>query len=362
MKSFWRVEIRLRWKAFGGWKFDWGTIKLHARILRGKGVQKKKPNKFTVGSSTSATFVLPVRHGTGVASQTRVWTQYGLFPKSSMEKSCKWDTMATMKKVRVLHRKALKPEDTDILCGVWWPSWSTRSKQQPTWHSHWISFSLPFRRNKVYASWKLDKASISANHGSHFQVHFVWQVWDGQLSPAFKSIRWKAFRGWKFDWGTTKLHARILRGKGVQKKKPNKFTVGSSTSATFVLPVRHGTGVASQKRVWTQYGLFPKSSMEKSCKWDTMATMKKVRVLHRKALKPEDTDILCGVWWPSWSTRSKQQPTWQFPLNKFFFTLQEEQSLCFLKAWQSIHLGQPWITFPSPFRVAGVGRSISTRF
>ena len=112
-----------------------------------------------------------------------------------------------------------------------------------------------FRRNKVYASWQLDKASISVNRGSHFQVHFVWQVWDGQLSPAFKSIRLKAFGGWKFDRGTTKLHARILRGKGVQKKKPNMFTVGSSTSATFVLPVRHGTGVALQKRVWT----FPKN-------------------------------------------------------------------------------------------------------
>ena len=45
-----------------------------------------------------------------------------------------------------------------------------------------------------------------------------------------------------------------------------------------------------------------------------------------------------------------------------FFTLQEEQSLCFLTAWQSIHLGQPRITFPSPFRVAGVGRSIITLF
>ena len=112
-----------------------------------------------------------------------------------------------------------------------------------------------FRRNKVYASWKFDNASISVNRGSHFQVHFVWQVWDGQLSPAFKSIRLKAFEGWKFDRGTTKLHARILRGKGVQKKKPNTFTVGSSTSATFVLPVRHGTGVALQKRVWT----FPKN-------------------------------------------------------------------------------------------------------
>ena len=41
---------------------------------------------------------------------------------------------------------------------------------------------------------------------------------------------------------------------------------------------------------------------------------------------------------------------------------QEEQSLCFLGALQNIHLGQPRITFPSPFRVAGVGRSIITRF
>ena len=161
--------------------------------------------------------------------------------------------MATMK-TRVLHRKALKPEDADILCGVWWPSWSTCNKQQPTWQFPLNKLFLPFRRNKVYASWQLDKASISVNRGSHFQVHFVWQVWDGQLSPSFKSIRLKVFGGWKFDRGTTKLHARILRGKGVQKKKPNMFTVGSSTSATFVLPVRHGTGVALQKRVWT----FPK--------------------------------------------------------------------------------------------------------
>ena len=100
-----------------------------------------------------------------------------------------------------------------------------------------IYIYINFRRNKVYASWKLDRTSISVNRGSHFQVHFVWQVWDGQLSPAFKSIRLNAFWGWKFDRGTTKLHARILRGKGMQKKKPNMFTGGSSTSATFVLPV-----------------------------------------------------------------------------------------------------------------------------
>ena len=48
-----------------------GYDKLHARILLGKGARKKKPNMFTVGSSTSATFVLPVRHGTCVAVQTK---------------------------------------------------------------------------------------------------------------------------------------------------------------------------------------------------------------------------------------------------------------------------------------------------
>ena len=44
------------------------------------------------------------------------------------------------------------------------------------------------------------------------------------------------------------------------------------------------------------------------------------------------------------------------------FTLQEEQSLCVLQALGNIHLGQPQITFPSPFRVAGVGRSIITLY
>ena len=51
------------------------------------------------------------------------------------------------------------------------------------------SLVIYFRRNKVYASWKLYKTSISVNRGSHCQVRFVWQVWDGQLSPSFKYIR-----------------------------------------------------------------------------------------------------------------------------------------------------------------------------
>ena len=112
-----------------------------------------------------------------------------------------------------------------------------------------------------------------------FQVHFVWQVWDGQLSPAFKYIRLKAFGGWNVDRGTTELHARILRGKGVQKKKPNKFTVGSSTSATFVLPVRHGTGVALQRKRM-DISQNPQSAT------GTLARG------HGKALKPEDTDVM----------------------------------------------------------------------
>ena len=106
----------------------------------------------------------------------------------------------------------------------------------------WVCY---FRRNQVYASWKFDKGSISVNRISHFQVHFVWQVWGSQLSPVFKFIRLKAFGGWKLARGTTKLHARILRGKGVQKKKANIFTVGSSTSATFVLPVYNWDDLAA---------------------------------------------------------------------------------------------------------------------
>jgi len=37
LTSFWRLEIRLGYnkapcyKAFGGWKFDWGTTKFHAK-------------------------------------------------------------------------------------------------------------------------------------------------------------------------------------------------------------------------------------------------------------------------------------------------------------------------------------------
>ena len=84
-----------------------------------------------------------------------------------------------------------------------------------------------FRRNKVYASWKLYKTSVSVNCGSYFEVHFVWQVWDGQLSPSFKSIRLKAFGGWKVDRGMRQLHARILKGKGVQMKNSNRITVRS---------------------------------------------------------------------------------------------------------------------------------------
>ena len=42
------------------------------------------------------------------------------------------------------------------------------------------------------------------------------RLWDGQLSPAFKSII--------FDRGTTQLHVRILGGQGVKKKKPHMFS------------------------------------------------------------------------------------------------------------------------------------------
>ena len=38
-------------------------------------------------------------------------------------------------------------------------------------------------------------------------------------------------------------------------------------------------------------------------------------------------------------------------MQTYIYILQEEQSLCFLKSLQNIHLGQPRITFPSPFCV-----------
>ena len=46
----------------------------------------------------------------------------------------------------------------------------------------------------------------------------------------------------------------------------------------------------------------------------------------------------------------------------YVYILQEEQSLCFLKALQNTHFGHSRITFSSPFCVAGVGRSIITLF
>eukprot|EP00435_Cladocopium_sp_Y103_P051819 s620_g16.t1 len=49
------------------------------------------------------------------------------------------------------------------------------------------------------------------------------------------------------DRNKTNFHARILRGKGVQKKKLNMFIVGSSASTAFVLPVRHGKGVGKHE-------------------------------------------------------------------------------------------------------------------
>ena len=105
--------------------------------------------------------------------------------------------------------------------------------------NHVCTCNIYFRRNTVYVCWKLYKTSISVNRGSSFEVHFEWQVWDGQLSLFFKSIRLKAFGGWKVDRGTTQLHARILRGQGVQVKNSNRVTVRSSTRATFVLPVQY---------------------------------------------------------------------------------------------------------------------------
>ena len=44
--------------------------------------------------------------------------------------------------------------------------------------------------------------------------HLSWSTAD-HISKS-KSIRLKAIGGWKVDRGTTQLHVRILRGKGVK--------------------------------------------------------------------------------------------------------------------------------------------------
>ena len=67
--------------------------------------------------------------------------------------------------------------------------------------------------------------------------------------------------------------------------------------------------------------------------------------------------------WSCWNVvASKPSLSWPRTGPGLYNILQEEQSLCFLKALQNIHFGQPRITFSSPFCVAGVGRSIITLF
>ena len=50
--------------------------------------------------------------------------------------------------------------------------------------------------------------------GSIYHVHFVWQVWHGQLSPRFKFNKLKSFSGVEID--QNHVDKRILgpRGKG----------------------------------------------------------------------------------------------------------------------------------------------------
>ena len=57
-----------------------------------------------------------------------------------------------------------------------------------------------------------------------------------------------------------------------------------------------------------------------------------------------------------------QHLTWQFPLNKFFSLFRRNKVYASWKLDANIHLGQPRITFPSPFRMVVAGRSIITLF
>ena len=73
--------------------------------------------------------------------------------------------------------------------------------------------------------------------------------------------------------------------------------------------------------------------------------------------KRMETDSLCGVM-TKLNHVQKSADDLAIPTKQVFCILLEEQSFCFLKALQNIHLGQLRTTFSSPFCVAGVGRSI----
>ena len=70
-----------------------------------------------------------------------------------------------------------------------------------------------------------------------YHVHFMWQVWHGQLSPRFKVNRLKRSKSLsEGEIDQNHVDKRILGGKGLQYE--------DSTSITLVRPVHYGTGVA----------------------------------------------------------------------------------------------------------------------
>ena len=100
-----------------------------------------------------------------------------------------------------------------------------------TWQSHSISFLYPSGGTKFMLLESFTKTSISVNRGSHFQVRFVWQVWTVNYHPLLIYKILKLLEGGKCDRGTTKLHARILRGKGVQNEETNHVHCGKLKQA-----------------------------------------------------------------------------------------------------------------------------------
>ena len=79
----------------------------------------------------------------------------------------------------------------------------------PVWAMAYIT------RKKVCASWRFE-SWLEICAGSIYYVHFVWQVWHGQLSPRFKFNKLKSFSGVEID--QDHVDKRILRGKGLQYK------------------------------------------------------------------------------------------------------------------------------------------------
>ena len=161
----------------------------------------------------------------------------------------------------------------------------------------------------------------------------------------------------KFDRGTTKLHARILRGKGAQKRNQTcSLSEAQQAQLLSTSASRHRCSIAEKSMDVSQN---PQSNrVANETPWQQWR--------RQGCCTERHWNQRMQIFYVEYDDQAEARATSSSRLDNShwisFFYPSGGTNLCFLTAWQSIHLGQPRITFPSPFRVAGVGRSIITRF